>query len=113
MPPLDAGATSPYMPRTMIRLLLTFLALVSGFVAEGSPAQARLFAGANAQTRAEAGVVQAAAGAETQAVAHAQVCGFARHAQIIDPGAPAVVPALTAQVSRVTSVLIRIDRALA
>ena len=107
MPPLDAGATSPYMPRTMIRLLLTFLALVSGFVAEGSPAQARLCAG----VRAEAGVVQAAAGAETRAVAHAQVCGFARHAQIIDSGAPAVQPALTAPVQSASTVLVGIDRA--
>jgi len=108
-PPLDAEDNRPYMPRKMIRLLLTFLALVSGFVAEGSPAQARVFACA----RAEVGAVQVASGAETLAVARAQVGGFALRVQPVSPRAMTRQPALTAQVSRITAVRVGIDRALA
>ena len=95
------------MPRKMIRLLLTFLALVSGFVAEGSPAQARLFAA----SRAEVGAVQAAVGAEKLAVAQAQVGGFALRVQFVSPRTMADQAVLTAQVSRITVVRIGIDRA--
>ena len=107
--PLDAGGKHPYMPRKMIRLLLTFLALVSGFVAEGSPAQARLFAGA----RAEVGAVQMASGAENLAVARSQRAHFTLQIQSISSELPAIQPTLTAQVSHTASVRIGIDRARA
>jgi hypothetical protein len=97
------------MPRKMIRLLLTFLALVSGFVAEGSPAQARLFAGA----RAEVGAVQVASGAESLAVARSQRAHFTLQTLIVSPGFSTLQPRLTAQVAHIAPVHIGIDRARA
>ena len=105
MPPgLDAGARLSYIGCTMIRFLLTFLALMSGLAAQGSPAEARICA----ENRAFIGaVMQARQGhaAQVEAVAAAQVTARPVAQLGQGPGLPLawplmIAPALYAGIDR-------------
>jgi len=97
----------------MIRLLLTCLAVLSGLVAEGAPAQARLFARGAAETRAEMGAVTLARGAAARATRTAPAAGLGFQPGIVSLCKRDIQPPLPARIAQSPAVRIRVDRALA
>ena len=102
---LDAGESPAYMPRVMIRFLVTLLVLMSGLAAEGGAANARIYG-----TCAAVGTMDVAACATrkappavTSGVAPASITGPSANTRLVTQPAAFMLPART--------VLTGIDRA--
>lgn len=102
--PMDASRHRPYMMHVVNRLLLTLIALITGFVAQVSPAQAHVQAGVNVEIGASARVGQMRG--EAQVASLDLVRAKARGV----PVAAARTVWLPLQLAPVT-VLVRVDRA--